>query len=782
MRLSKYQVIHRISELIVQAPDPWLGLQQATELLAECTGADVCGLLSYNPSTGRNSLVAACGVLQAQVGKLTLDSERGLVGLCAKTGRTFNVDDRNACSGESMPPLPQGEHLHGMLAHPLIVSGSNIGCLILIRERKHLFSVKTLETLDEICGSLGMFILNATLYGIPLGGQEGFSFQKTKENRPRRIQRDKPIKGRSVTTGVVSGEVVKIASVDELLSGSSLQPRANTTPEAVKAEREMFFAALESARRRALRTVRELQGSLSEADCKIFEMHVMLLDDPSLRTAILKHLDEGHNLASALSSALHYFTLQYQKVADPVLRARLYDIKDIFLNIKTAADNMRTSGRAAAGTPAPAREPKSIIVVAKELLPSQLVSLPLQKVRGILCEDGGTADHVAIVARALQKSMVVGIPGIADMVRPGDSILLDANTGNCYLRPSLHLMREFATALKITRERQMLNWKDEHPASPSVVLTKDGVPIHFAGNLALLNEMPAIHHFGLESIGLYRTEFMFMIRNNLPTEEEQFLVLKRLLGLSQGLPVTVRVLDAGGDKCLPYLFEAPEDNPSLGLRGLRFLFSRPDIFLPHLRAILRASAYGKLNILFPMVADVFDLRQALESLQQARNGLRREGLPFDEKVRVGIMVEIPSAARELEFMLPLIDFVSIGTNDLTQFLFAVDRGNSNVFRWYRQCHPVILRIIRDICTLVDATPGKSVSICGELAGSRRALPLLLGAGVRNFSMSPFRVPRLRETVPGYTISECERLLDEVLATCDTEVAIMQFLAKRGIVS
>ncbi|MBR0459449.1 MAG: phosphoenolpyruvate--protein phosphotransferase, partial [Victivallales bacterium] len=227
---------------------------------------------------------------------------------------------------------------------------------------------------------------------------------------------------------------------------------------------------------------------------------------------------------------------------------------------------------------------------------------------------------------------------------------------------------------------------------------------------------------------------------------------------------------------------APEDNPSLGLRGLRFLFSRPDIFLPHLRAILRASAYGKLSILFPMVADVFDLRQALNFLQQARNGLRREGLPFDEHVRVGIMVEIPSAARELEYMLPLIDFVSIGTNDLTQFLFAVDRGNSNVFRWYRQCHPVILRIIRDICTLVDSMPGKQVSICGELAGSRRALPLLLGAGVRHFSMSPFRVPRLQDSVPNYTIPECERLLDEVLATCDTEIAIMQFLAKRGIVS
>ncbi|MBR0458133.1 MAG: GAF domain-containing protein, partial [Victivallales bacterium] len=599
MRLSKYQVIHRISELIVQAPDPWSGLQQATELLAECTGADVCGLLSYNPTTGRNSLVAACGILGEQVGKLTLDSERGLVGLCAKTGRTFNVDDRNACTGESMPPLPQGQYLHGMLAHPLIVSGSNIGCLILIRKRKHRFPAKVLEMLDEISGSLGMFILNATLYGVPLGGQEGFSFQRTNRNRTKRIQRDKPIKGRSVTTGVVSGEVVKIASVDELLSGSSMQPRTNKTAEAIKAERETFFTALESARRRALRTVRELQGSLSEADCKIFEMHVMLLDDPSLRTAILKHLDEGHNLASALSSALHYFTLQYQKVADPVLRARLYDIKDIFLNIKTAADNMRTSGRTSPGMPA--RKPKSIIVVAKELLPSQLVSLPLQKVRGILCEDGGTADHVAIVARALQKSMVVGIPGISDMVRPGDSILLDANSGNCYLRPSLHLMREFATALKITRERQMLNWKDERPARPSVVLTKDNVPIHFTGNLALLNEMPAIHHFGLEAIGLYRTEFMFMIRNSLPTEEEQFQVLKRLLGLSQGLPVTVRVLDAGGDKSLPYLFEAPEDNPSLGLRGLRFLFSRPDIFLPHLRAILRASAYGKLSILFPMV-------------------------------------------------------------------------------------------------------------------------------------------------------------------------------------
>ncbi|MBQ6472657.1 MAG: phosphoenolpyruvate--protein phosphotransferase [Victivallales bacterium] len=776
MRANKYQVVHGISEVIARTSDPWKGLAQVTELIAHYAGAEACALFAYNRATESLSLVASHNLVEKNVSSLNFGIDRGIAGLSVRALHVINIDDRanRQDSGEGLPPLKAD--YHGALGLPLVVGGSAIGALLLMRELRRKFSESVLEMLDEIAPPLAVFIVNAMLVRRSSSAKPAFAFQAS-SSKDALPPEDHPLRGRSVTGGVVCGRAVRISCADELLSTRRLPPPGRVSPAQIQAEKALFQAALEDAKKTARRTVRELAQSLSEADCDIFEMHAMLLDDPTLQEAINKRLDEGHTLTNALAWTLRSFADQYSKVEDEYLRERLYDIKDILLNIKTAADNLR--GTAVEESNAP--EAKRIVVVAKELLPSQLVGLPLKKVTGILCDTGGMTSHVAILARALQKTMVVGLSCIEDIVPPGARVLLDGNAGLCYINPSMKMVRQYGSALHITRERQTLQWQeDDSPREPDVLA--DGTRVHFAGNLALLSEMPAIHHFGLDSVGLYRTEFMFMIRNHLPSEEEQFQVLKRLLTTAKGIPVTIRVLDAGGDKPLPYLGGlVAEDNPALGLRGLRFLLSHPEILTPHLRALLRASAFGKVNIMFPMVADLFDLHQALKALKAAGSELDSRKVPYDHDCKVGVMLEVPSAFHGLPDMLPYIDFVSIGTNDLVQYLFAVDRGNPAVLRWYRQCHPLVLRLIRDVCRMLESYPDKSLSICGELAGSSRALPLLLGAGLRNFSMNPFSVTRIREAAAKLNLADCRALLDKALRTCDSEMDVNRLLAAQASV-
>lgn len=777
MRANKYQVVHRISDVIAQTADPWDGLKQVTRIISESVDNAPCALFAYNQPSETITLVASHGVGEELVGKLNFGIDKGLTGLAVRTGRILNLDDQCAHSENVDPPPPIGGDFHGLLVVPLVVGGSTIGTLDITRPQKRKFGRRILDMVQEIATPLAVFIVNTMLVRQTFETDDAFSLQ-----RPRKIEhslQDKPMRGRPITSGVVCGRAIMISGIDELLAVRRIPQPVNTTPEAIDAERQLFQTALDVARRTSQRTAREMQQILTEADCNIFAMHAMLLDDPTLKKTILKHIDEGHTIDTSLAAALRTFSAQYMKIEDVYLRERFCDIKDVLLNLKNATANLRgrIQPRREEGLPT---KPNRIIVVARELLPSQLVSLPLKKVAGIVCEDGGSTSHVAILARALQMPMVVGIQGLTDVVRPGDSMLLDCNTGNCFLHPRIDLIKRYSEPLRITHERQLNRGQQPRTEVCREVKTADGQEVFFCGNLALLSELPTIQHYGLREIGLYRTEFMFMIRNELPTEEEQTNVLKKLVG-DAGVPVTIRLLDAGGDKPIPYLnLWHQEDNPSLGWRGLRFLLSNPQILMPHLRAILRAGAAGKMNILIPMVADLFDLLKLKEALKEAEMELRSKGIPFNTDYRLGIMLEIPSAYIGLRDMLPHIDFVSIGTNDLVQFLFAVDRGNPRVTQWYRQCHPIILKIIRDVCHTVADFPGKSVCLCGELAGSRRALPLLLGAGLRRFSMTPSRVPELKQLVTAFNSERCEQLLDEVLNTCDTDMEVRAYLEKHGM--
>ena len=775
--MNKYQMVRKIGEVFTHSSSPADGLNRVTRLIA--TSLKVwCSLYSYDSKNETLTVVSAYGAKGSSTEHSVFSASSGLVGMAVRRNAIFNFDD--AVARSEFHPVPGFEDTpetepHGALIVPLRAAGRTIGAIVLSRRKKGEFPLKVVALIREIAPPLALFIINNEI--LLNTNSTHFSLQEPRhEEKPR--QNDQLLSGTPITRGVVFGQAIIVSGVNKLLDIEKLPQPVLLNAAAKENEKKLLFAAMDMVRTTCRKTAQDLSQILAEADCDIFEMHAMMVDDPTLQNSIINFIDEGHDITTALAGTLRIFSEKYRKIQDETLRERLYDIKDVLLNLKNAADNIR--GAQVSNPAASAHEPKNVIIVATELLPSQLVSFPLKKVSGIICEEGGATSHVAILARALQITMMVGIPDICENVRPHDSILLDCDAGKLLLRPTLSMMRNYSTPLKLT---QQLKSQPPQTSSGKIIQAKtaDGVPVMFAGNLALLCEIPPSRYYGIGEIGLYRTEFMFMLKSELPSEGEQCANFRKILETAGGVPVTIRLLDAGGDKPIPYLdCWQNEQNPAMGWRGLRFLLSNPSILQPHLRAILRATAYGDVRILVPMVADLYDLMQIKQALATAENELRQQGIPFAPDYKVGVMLEIPSAIYALDEMMPHIDFVSIGTNDLVQFMFAIDRGNQQVRKWYRQCNPIILKVIHQACKIVAKYPGKYISLCGELAGIRRMLPVLLGAGLRRLSMAPARIPELRDVAAKFTIPQCEAIFNDIIANCHSEMDVIDFLKTKGI--
>ncbi|MCQ2397225.1 MAG: phosphoenolpyruvate--protein phosphotransferase [Lentisphaeria bacterium] len=557
------------------------------------------------------------------------------------------------------------------------------------------------------------------------------------------------LEGTAIVLGVCYGQCMILAGDDALM---------NVTIEKVndiEAEKRRFAEAVENVRNQLKNATKEVQDVLAETDEGIFDMYESLLDDPSLHEKVNSFLDESMSLPSALCMAARSFQSSFQHIQDTYIRERILDVKDVLIRLM---DDVRNAEPADDQEAIDSTMP--VVLVARELFPSQFLSAPLRRVCGIICETGGATSHAAILARALRIPMMVNLHDIQNIVSAHDKVLVDCRAGLCFPRPSARLIKQYQLALNISRRSRqaplgvLQAQVDDHPA------TMDGTALQLRGNITLFSELPAMHSVGIREIGLYRTEFMFLIRNSIPDEDTQYRVLKRLVDGADGAPIVIRALDIGGDKSLPYIQWGSELNPSLGWRGLRFLLTNPEIAHTHLRAILRNCVNSNVRLMFPMISDMSDIISIKALVKEAKDSLAAEGVPYGSP-KIGMMVELPSAVLALESLLPEVDFVSIGTNDLVQYFFAVDRGNSRVTKWFQQCHPLVFKILHFICTTVAKFPGKDLEICGELAGNISALPALIGAGLRTFSMNPASIPNVRDYIRKLRLDDCEELYQRV---------------------
>ncbi|MDD3119730.1 MAG: phosphoenolpyruvate--protein phosphotransferase, partial [Victivallales bacterium] len=518
------------------------------------------------------------------------------------------------------------------------------------------------------------------------------------------------------------------------------------------AELKLLDKALQLAKKKTLELERKALAMISEADASIFNVHLMFLDDQSVLGKVREYIrNDLYSLEYAISLVFREFEHKFLQFADQTFRDRSFDLKDVMLRIIEGAAIIKNRGdNATVVSP----ESTQLILVAHELLPSDLIRMPVDNIMGIVCEKGGATAHVSILSKALNSPAILGVKGIIGAIRDHDEILLDGHTGRVYVRPGAQVKEHFKDILSNEK-----TFEEHHECGPT--LTTDGIDIRLNANVSLICEVAALSHFGARGIGLYRTEFMYMVRDYMPSEEDQINVFAKIFRQVSS-EVTIRVLDVGGDKPLPYVPMPHEDNPALGYRGIRLLLDRKGLFKVHLRAILRSAAAGKLKLLFPMVSMIGEIIEIREVLQEVENEMHVRGIPHAENYKIGIMLEIPSLLFMLDTILPYIDFVSIGTNDLLQYTFAIDRTSEIVGHHADPLEPAFIKIMKTVGDFFRRHPDKELAVCGEMANVTQGIPLLIGAGIHELSMPPKFIPKVAQVVKKVNSAECRILLDKAI--------------------
>lgn len=499
--------------------------------------------------------------------------------------------------------------------------------------------------------------------------------------------------------------------------------------------------------------------NLSEEEAAVFDAHTLVLEDPELKTQVEDKIrNEKCNATAALDEVAATFISMFEMMDDDYFRERAADIKDV--SRRLLANLLGKS------LPNPSLIDEEVVVIADDLTPSDTAQLNKNLVKGFATNIGGRTSHSAIMARSLEIPAVVACKTITEDVNDGDMIVLDGIEGTVIVNPDEETIRTY----EAKRDEYIAYRNELKKLVNEKTVSTDGHHVELVANIGGANDLPGVIENGAEGVGLFRTEFLYMESANLPTEERQFDVYKEILEAMEGKPVVVRTLDIGGDKEIEAIDMPKEMNPFLGVRAIRLCFQREDIFRTQLRALLRASVYGDLRIMFPMIATLAEFRKAKGILLEEKEKLIAEGIEVSDSLQVGIMIEIPAAAVLADQFAKEVDFFSIGTNDLIQYTFAADRMSSGVSYLYQPYNPSILKLIKNV---IDAAhkEGKWAGMCGEMAGEQLAAPLLLGLGLDEFSMSATSVLAQRKLIKSLSQAEMKELADKALNCCTMEEVV-----------
>ncbi|MCS7459406.1 phosphoenolpyruvate--protein phosphotransferase [Paenibacillus doosanensis] len=528
-------------------------------------------------------------------------------------------------------------------------------------------------------------------------------------------------------------------------------------------EFERLYDGIRSSKDEIETIKQEFVSVLGEEQTSIFDAHLAILEDPIFMNEVQGIMQRQYKAAEvAVKEAIEKFVNMFDLLDDQYMKERALDIKDVGNRL------LKHLLGALEETFPPKDQP--YILVAKELSPSQMVHLDINLALGLVTMLGGKTSHVAIMARAMGVPYVLGLEGkLNTPIQNGDYLIIDGDEGKVYINPSEALIEEYKTRKAILQKlKDKLQTLAHLPAQ-----TSDGVDFQLAANISSVKELDQVLKNGASSVGLFRTEFVYMDRDSLPLEEEQFEIYRQVAEKMAGNRVVIRTLDIGGDKSLDYIELPEEDNPSLGYRAIRISLDRTDLFKTQLRAILRASHYGNIKILYPMISSLEELRKANDVLETAKRELREQGMPFQEEIEVGIMIEVPAAVIIADLLAEKVDFFSIGTNDLVQYILAVDRMNETVAHLYDPFHPAVLRMLK---STVEAARSANihVSVCGELAGDIRALPIWIGLGITELSMSVQSILRVKNSLLQSRFSEGAGIWSELLR-CANSKDVMEVL-------
>lgn len=560
--------------------------------------------------------------------------------------------------------------------------------------------------------------------------------------------------GKSASYGIGIAKALVIENIDIVIETEKCQSS--------DLEIERFTSSLKSSLEDLNQLFEITLNNLGQEKAQIFEAHSMILQDPEWSDAITALIRDSHFKATmAVDLVSKQFIEMFQSMDNEYMRDRALDIKDVSQRVLRKILNIEVFDLS--------QLKEECILVAHDITPSQMAIIDLKKTVGIITEVGGKTSHTAIMARTMELPAVVGLKEATKNIKSHDILILDGEAGEVYVNPvqdTLNIFTHKKEKLKSIKE-EMLSYREIETK------TLDGRKLYLEANIASPLDLESVIKNGADGVGLFRTEFIYMDRESAPSEEEQFEIYKKVLEGLNGKPVVIRTLDVGGDKHLPYLKIPKEENPFLGFRAIRYCLKDIQLFKTQLRALLRASIFGNLRIMFPMISGLEEVIAAKSILEECKNEVKRDGLQFDKGVKIGIMIEIPSAAIMSDLLAEHVDFFSIGTNDLIQYVCAVDRMNENIHSLYDPFHPGVLRLIQQVITAGE-NKKVEVAMCGEMAANESLTEILLGMGLTHFSMAPGSILKTKKSILNMKYDKAKERVKKVISL-PSGAAIKDFL-------
>ena len=721
-------LLRRLREVMAEPVNAQARLDKIVVHIASNMVAEVCSVYVLRDDS-RLELFATEGLNREAVHLTTMRSGEGLVGRIAETAEALALSDAQSHPAFSYKPETGEEIYHSFLGVPILRGGSTLGVLVVQNKARRTYSEEEVEALETTAMVLAEMVATGELQSIVRPGAEIAN------------RRHMSLHGVAVADGVGLGHVVlhePRVTIKQLIAEDPAREEAR------------LDAALESVRHNIDLLVDRGNAAGAGEHREVLETFRMFAHDRGWLRRLREAIGSGLTAEAAVERVQNDARAKLARRTDPYLRERLHDLDDLANRLlhELTGESFVVSHE---------QMPDNAIIVARAMGPAALLDYDRKKLRGLVLEDGGASSHVAIVARAIGIPMVGDVTNVTDLVETGDAIIIDGSTGDVQLRPQPDVQSAYAEKARLRARRQ----EQYHKLRDVPCLTKDGVKIGLHMNAGLLIDLPHVAETRAQSIGLFRTELQFMVAAQFPRGEQQYQLYKSVMDGVSDTPVTFRTLDIGGDKILPYMSRLEEDNPALGWRAIRIGLDRPGLLRTQLRAMLRAGAGRDLRIMFPMVATASEIDAAKDLTMREVMHLTRHGYELPRDLKLGIMIEVPSVLFALDEILPRVDFVSVGSNDLTQYLFAADRDNKRVSTRFDPLSPSMLRALKTITDKAE-THGTSVTLCGEMGGKPLDALALIGIGYRNLSMSPASIGPVKAMLLALDAGEAQAFIAEKL--------------------